>query len=129
MVMAHAYAVDSSSATNWGYLSKRRNLCIKGRPNRQELPLLIMDKTAPFCQIKIIIYKLRQQFNPSLILGNTSFTKRWPPLHIEHLHNSIKLIVSAHILRIFHNIYFLGLKVDMLRYTMAGGKIDFCYLF
>ena len=72
----------------------------------QELKFLIMAKTAQFFQIKIIIYKRRQKFNPSLILGNTSYNKRWPPIQIEHLQNSLKLVVSAHFLMIFHNIYF-----------------------
>ena len=54
------------------------------KPNHQEQNLLIMGKTAQFFHIKIIIYKLRQQFNPSLILGNASYNKRWPPLQIRH---------------------------------------------
>ena len=98
---------------------------IKGRPNPQEQNLFIMDTTAQFFHSKIIIYKLRQKFKPSLILGNTSYNKRWPPLQIEHLQNSLKLVVSANFLMIFHNI-FLGLNVNMLRYTMEG-KLNLPY--
>ena len=56
----------------------------EGRPNPQEQNSLIMGKTAQLFHNRIIIDKLRQKFNPSLILGNASYTKRWPPLQIRH---------------------------------------------
>ena len=85
-----------------------------------------MAKTAQFFQIKIIIYKRRQKVNPNLILGNTSYNKRWPPKQIEHLQNSLKLAVSAHFLKIFHNISF-RFESQYVK-VHNGGKIE-SYLF